>query len=66
MACRTYLETPVAEELAHRAELRLTRAVCKAQFPSLCTIDDLKLHLPDCAAAPDAPQRAAARSSAGP
>lgn len=40
MAYRAYLETLVAEEVAHRAETRITRAVRKAQFPFLRTIDD--------------------------
>ena len=40
MSYRTYLETLVAEEIAHRAETRLTRAVRKAHFPFLRTIDD--------------------------
>ncbi len=40
MAYRTYLETLVAEEVAHRSETRLTRAVRKAQFPFLRTIED--------------------------
>jgi DNA replication protein DnaC len=40
MAYRTYLETLVAEEVTHRTETRLTRAVRKAQFPFLRTIDD--------------------------
>ena len=40
MSYRTYLETLVAEEIAHRAETRLTRAVRKARFPFLRTIDD--------------------------
>lgn len=40
MAYRAYLETLIAEEVAHRAETRLTRAVHKAQFPFLRTIDD--------------------------
>jgi DNA replication protein DnaC len=40
MAYRAYLETLVAEEIAHRAETRLTRAVRKARFPFLRTIDD--------------------------
>jgi DNA replication protein DnaC len=40
MPYRAYLETLVAEEIAHRAETRLTRAVHKAQFPFLRTIDD--------------------------
>ena len=40
MAYRAYLETLVAEEVTHRTETRLTRAVRKAQFPFLRTIDD--------------------------
>ena len=40
MAYRTYLETLIAEEVAHRAETRVTRAVHKARFPFLRTIDD--------------------------
>ncbi|HEX2648078.1 MAG TPA: IS21-like element helper ATPase IstB [Candidatus Dormibacteraeota bacterium] len=40
MPYRTYLETLVAEEVAHRAETRITRAVRKAQFPFLRTIDE--------------------------
>lgn len=40
MSYRTYLETLVAEEIAHRAETRLTRATRKARFPFLRTIDD--------------------------
>jgi len=40
MSYRTYLETLIAEEIAHRAETRLTRAVRKARFPFLRTIDD--------------------------
>jgi DNA replication protein DnaC len=40
MSYRTYLETLVAEEVAHRTETRLTRAVHKARFPFLRTIDD--------------------------
>lgn len=40
MPYRTYLEMLVAEEVAHRAETRITRAVRKAQFPFLRTIDD--------------------------
>lgn len=40
MAYRTYLETLIAEEIAHRSETRLTRAVRKAQFPFLRTIED--------------------------
>jgi len=40
MSYYTYLETLVAEEIAHRAETRITRAVRKARFPALRTIDD--------------------------
>jgi DNA replication protein DnaC len=40
MSYRVYLETLVAEEIAHRAETRLTRAVRKARFPFLRTIDE--------------------------
>lgn len=40
MSYRSYLETLIAEEVAHRAETRLTRAVRKARFPFLRTIDD--------------------------
>src|SRR5579872_288189 len=40
MSYRTYLETLVAEEIAHRAETRVTRAIAKARFPFLRTIDD--------------------------
>jgi DNA replication protein DnaC len=40
MAYRTYLETLVAEEVAHRAETRITRAVRKARFPFLRTIEE--------------------------
>ncbi len=40
MSYRTFLETLVAEEIAHRAETRLTRAVRKARFPFLRTIDE--------------------------
>jgi len=40
MSYHTYLETLIAEEIAHRAETRLTRAVRKARFPFLRTIDD--------------------------
>lgn len=40
LSYRTYLETLIAEEIAHRAETRLTRAVHKAQFPFLRTIED--------------------------
>lgn len=40
MSYHTYLETLVAEEIAHRAETRLRRAVRGALFPALRTIDD--------------------------
>lgn len=40
MSYHCYLETLIAEEIAHRAETRLTRAVRKAHFPFLRTIDD--------------------------
>ena len=40
MSYRSYLETLVAEEIAHRSETRTTRAVRKARFPFLRTIDD--------------------------
>ena len=40
MGYRTYLETLVSEEIAHRAETRVTRAVRKAQFPFLRTIEE--------------------------
>lgn len=40
MSYHTYLETLVAEEIAHRSETRITRAVRKACFPFLRTIDD--------------------------
>ncbi len=36
----TFLETLVAEEIAHRSETRLTRAVRAARFPFLRTIED--------------------------
>lgn len=40
MGYRVYLETLIAEEVAHRSETRITRAVRKARFPFLRTIDD--------------------------
>lgn len=40
MSYRQYLETLIAEEIAHRSETRLTRAVHKAHFPVLRTIED--------------------------
>ena len=44
MPYRTYLETLIAEEVAHRAETRISRAVRKAQFPFLRTIDDFSFN----------------------
>ncbi len=41
MTYQTFLELLIAEEIAHRAETRLRRAVRKAQFPFLRTIDDI-------------------------
>jgi DNA replication protein DnaC len=40
MPYQTYLELLIAEEIAHRAETRLRRAVRKAHFPFVRTIDD--------------------------
>lgn len=40
MGYRTYLELLIAEEIAHRSETRLTRAVRAARFPFLRTIED--------------------------
>jgi len=40
MPYRTYLEILVAEEIAHRAQTRITRAVRKAKFPFLRTIEE--------------------------
>src|ERR1019366_4247432 len=40
MSYHTYLETLMAEEIAHRTETRLARAVHRAHFPFLRTIDD--------------------------
>jgi DNA replication protein DnaC len=40
MSYHTFLETLVAEEIAHRSETRLTRAVRAARFPFLRTIED--------------------------
>ena len=40
MSYRTYLETLIAEEIAHRSETRLTRAVRAARFPFLRTIEE--------------------------
>lgn len=43
MTDQTFLELLIAEEMAHRADTRLRRAVAKAQFPYLRTIDDSKV-----------------------
>lgn len=40
MGYRTFLEMLVSEEIAHRADTRLKRAVHAARFPALLTIDD--------------------------
>ncbi len=40
MGYRVYLDTLIAEEIAHRAETRLRRAVRAARFPALRTIDE--------------------------
>jgi DNA replication protein DnaC len=40
MSYRTYLEILMAEEIAHRAETRITRSVRKARFPFLRTIEE--------------------------
>jgi DNA replication protein DnaC len=40
MSYRDYLAVLVAEEIAHRAQTRIQRAVHKAQFPFLGTIED--------------------------
>jgi DNA replication protein DnaC len=40
MSYYTFLETLVAEEIGHRTETRITRAVRRARFPFLRTIDD--------------------------
>ncbi len=40
MTYQTFLELLIAEEMAHRAETRLRRAVAKGQFPYRRTIDD--------------------------
>ena len=40
MSYREYLGTLVAEEIAHRAETRIQRAVRKAKFPFLRTIEE--------------------------
>ncbi len=40
MSYRTYLEILLAEEIAHRAQTRITRSVRKARFPFLRTIEE--------------------------
>lgn len=40
MSYHTFLETLCAEEIAHRAQTRITRSVSKARFPFLRTIED--------------------------
>ncbi len=40
MSYRTFLEILCAEEIAHRAQTRITRSVRKARFPFLRTIED--------------------------
>ncbi len=40
MSYRTYLETLCAEEIAHRAQTRISRCVRKARFPYLRTIEE--------------------------
>src|SRR5690606_2299575 len=40
MSYRDYLATLIAEEIAHRAQTRITRAVRKARFPFLRTIEE--------------------------
>jgi DNA replication protein DnaC len=40
MSYRTYLEILMAEEIAHRAQTRVTRSVRKARFPFLRTIEE--------------------------
>ena len=40
MSYRDYLATLVAEEIAHRAQTRITRSVRKARFPFLRTIEE--------------------------
>jgi DNA replication protein DnaC len=40
MSYRMYLEILMAEEIAHRAQTRVTRSVRKARFPFLRTIDE--------------------------
>lgn len=40
MSYRSYLEILLAEEIAHRAQTRITRSVRKAKFPFLKTIEE--------------------------
>jgi DNA replication protein DnaC len=40
MSYRTFLEILCAEEIAHRAQTRITRSVRKAKFPFLRTIEE--------------------------
>jgi DNA replication protein DnaC len=40
MSYRTFLEILVSEEIAHRAQTRITRSVRKARFPFLRTIEE--------------------------
>lgn len=40
MGYRSYLEILIAEEIAHRAQTRITRSVRKARFPFLRTVED--------------------------
>jgi DNA replication protein DnaC len=40
MSYRTYLEILISEEIAHRAQTRITRSVRKAKFPFLRTIEE--------------------------
>ena len=40
MSYRTYIEILMAEEIAHRAETRISRSVRKARFPFLRTIEE--------------------------
>ena len=40
MSYRTFLELLCAEEIAHRAQTRITRYVRKAKFPFLRTIEE--------------------------
>lgn len=40
MSYRTFLEMLIAEEIAHRAQTRITRSVRRARFPFLRTTED--------------------------